>query len=62
MIWLVACLLISIVMVEEGLNFLLRRKVFERTRGDSGRYKRLQEGLRAMFRLKRQKKKTKASA
>ncbi|MEW4287017.1 hypothetical protein [Rossellomorea marisflavi] len=62
MIWLIACVFFSIVVFEEGVNFLLRRKVFGRTRVDSGRHKQVLEGFSAVFRLKRQKKKTKASA
>ncbi|KQU59944.1 hypothetical protein ASG66_09670 [Bacillus sp. Leaf406] len=62
MIWLIACVLFSIVVFEEGLNFLLRRKVFGRTRADSGRHKKVLAGFSGVFRVKRQKKKTKASA
>jgi len=62
MIWLIACVLFSIVVFEEGLNFLLRRKVFGRTRVDSGRHKQVLAGFSGVFRVKRQKKKTKASA
>lgn len=62
LIWLVICLLLSIVAIEEGINFFLRRKLFERTRDYKSLLRRILEGLGAVMRLKRQKKKTKASA